>query len=142
MKRKTRTEILVKGSPLLAQKLANQILGRYPVEIVQKPHNSLVMMKVRENAQRSLFYLGELVVTECKVKIQQSFGLGIAQGHQSDLAYHLAIIDAAYRANLAEISSWEPLLEAEKNSIDQKELINQKKILQTKVNFDTMNIEI
>jgi alpha-D-ribose 1-methylphosphonate 5-triphosphate synthase subunit PhnG len=142
MNRKERTETLIKVSGGVAEKMAKEILCVYQVDMVEPPHNSLIMVKIRENAQRSLFYIGELVATECKVRIHHSYGFGIVQGYQSDLAYHLAIIDAAFQEDLPETIMWNNVLETEKNKLDQKKVKHDKKILQTKVDFETMNIEV
>ena len=69
MIRKQRTQILIKGSAEVSVNLAQEILTVYEVKTLEEPNNSLVMVKVRESAQRSLFYLGEVLITECKVMI-------------------------------------------------------------------------
>ena len=40
------------------------------------------MVKVRESAQRTLFYLGEVLITECKVMINGFLGIGMVKGHE------------------------------------------------------------
>lgn len=59
MKRRQRTEILVEGSRELAARMAQAIADRYEVKLVEQPSQGLVMVKVRETAKRSLFYLGK-----------------------------------------------------------------------------------
>ena len=77
MIRKKRTEILIKGSAEVSVKLAQDILTVYDIKTIEETNNSLVMVKVRESAKRSLFYLGEVLITECKVMINGSLGIGI-----------------------------------------------------------------
>lgn len=139
MKRRERTEILLRGDRQLASRLARQITDRYEPVIMEQPNNGLVMVKMRESARRSLFYLGEVFVTECKVKIGGAIGLGIVKGHEPELAYELAVIDAAYRAGLPETSEWNEALVEEAAGIAQNQQRYEAKVLETKVNFETMD---
>lgn len=140
MIRKKRTEILIKGSAEVSEILAQEILTVYDVQTLEEPNNSLVMVKVRESAHRSLFYLGEVLITECKVMIKGSLGIGMVKGHEPVLAYNLAIIDAAYNANLPETQEWLNVLLLEEVQINEACEALQNKVLKTKVNFDTMDV--
>ncbi len=140
MNRKKRTEILIKGSADVAENLAQEIMNIYDVRTVEASNNGMVMVKVRESAQRTLFYLGEVLITECKVMINGYLGIGIVKGHEPELAYNLAIIDAAYNADLPETKAWTALLLIEESRFNQEDVALKNKILKTKVNFDTMNV--
>lgn len=140
MNRRRRTEILIRGNKCLAKKLAEDIKNKYEVRSIEDPNNGLVMIKMRETAKRELFYLGEVLVTEAKVYVNGSLGLGIVAGDEYELANNLAIIDGAYKGNLEEIREWEELLLKEEELIKEKEKIETKKILETKVDFSTMNV--
>lgn len=138
MKRRRRTEILVRGSEKLAESLFEEIEKKYEIKMIEKPNTGLVMVKMRESAKNSLFYLGEVLVTEVKVQINKKFGLGIVKGYRPDLAYWLAVIDAAYNSNLEETNAWEKMLVEEKKRIKKAESLKEAQILKTKVNFETM----
>ncbi|MBU3189665.1 phosphonate C-P lyase system protein PhnG [Clostridium bowmanii] len=140
MNRRKRTEILIKGNPNIAEKLALEIESSYKVSIIQEPEYCLVMVKMRETAQRSLFYLGEVLATETKVQILDKIGIGIVNDNKPELSYWLAVIDAAYSAKLAEIKTWGDILQKEEQKINEERLIKESKILMTKVNFDTMDV--
>lgn len=140
MIRRQRTEILIKGSAEVSAKLAQEIVSIYDVRTIEEPNNSLVMVKVRESAQRSLFYLGEVFITECKVMINGHLGIGMVKGHEETLAYNLAIIDAAYNAGLAETKAWQKVLLLEEAHINEKCEVLKNKVLKTKVNFATMDV--
>jgi alpha-D-ribose 1-methylphosphonate 5-triphosphate synthase subunit PhnG len=142
MKRKQRTEILIRGRRRLAATLAHQIYSAYAVEMVENPEEGLVMVKMRENAQKYLFYIGEVYVTECKVRVHGSIGIGVVRGHQPELAVHLAVIDAAYRANLPQTQGWTAELLAEQKDIEEQQNRKHQLLLQTKVNFETMEEEL
>lgn len=140
MIRKKRTEVLIKGSAEVSVKLAQEILKIYQVKTIEEPSNSLIMVKVRESAQQSLFYLGEVFITECKVLIEGSLGIGMAKGHEPELVYNLAIIDAAYNANLPETKEWTNALLLEEDHIKEECDALKNKVLKTKVNFQTMDV--
>ena len=140
MNRKKRTEILIRGSADVAGKLAREILNKYDVTTVEKSNNGMVMVKIRESAQRSLFYLGEVFITECKVMISGCLGIGMVKGAEPELAYSLAVVDAACNADLPETKAWDALLLLEESHINQAYTASMQKILKTKVSFDTMDV--
>lgn len=140
MKRKRRMRILIDGSREVSKKLALQIEQNYAVEIMMKPQEALTMIKMRETAKNSLFYLGEVLVTECKVHINNCVGIGIVVGLEEELAYQLAVIDAAFEANLPETKSWLSLLIEEELRIEAQRKMEQAAINKTKVNFETMDV--
>lgn len=141
MNRKQRTKILVDGPAELAAIMARQIGSRYEVKAVEEPGQSLVMVKARETTQNSLFYLGEMLVTECKVQIDGCIGIGIIRGDEPERAYDLAVIDAAYAAGLAETSAWSDLLRTEAERMAAAQRMAEAKLLKTKVHFETMVAE-
>ncbi|MGP4039192.1 phosphonate C-P lyase system protein PhnG [Gracilibacillus sp. D59] len=140
MKRKQRTEILIQDGGALAKELAEIVMQNYEYREMEEPHYGLTMIKMRETAKKSLFYLGEALVTEAKVEVNQSIGIGIVIGMKEELAKHLAIIDAAYRINLPETLTWQKQLEAAAEKIYQRKMKEQAEILKTKVNFETMEV--
>lgn len=140
MKRRRRTEILFNGSQKTLEDMAHCIKDKYQVKVIQEPESGLVMMKVRETSQKSLFYPGEVLVTECKVQIEGSIGIGIVTGDQPELSYNLAVIDAAYEAKLPETIGWKLLLENEEKVIQEQRAAANHSILKTKVNFETMDV--
>lgn len=141
MQRRRRTEILIQGDYRLAQRMAELIIKKYPSKEIVAPRYGLTMIKMRETAKNSLFYIGEVVVTEAKIEIQNEIGIGIVTGMKQQLAKHLAIIDAAYRAHLPETKQWDQLLLKEEQFILMKKLELQTALSQTKVQFETMDVE-
>lgn len=139
MKRRERTEILIKGSRETAKAMSDEISNKYKVKIIEEPNNGLVMIKMREDAKKTLFYLGEVLVTEAKVQIDNKLGIGIVSSTDTELAYWLAVIDAAFNAELEETKKWEQILKNEYEKIMRALQKQQAKILKTKVSFDTMS---
>ncbi|MGF7058766.1 phosphonate C-P lyase system protein PhnG [Brassicibacter mesophilus] len=140
MKKRRRTEILVRGSIDIAKKLAEEIINNYNVKIIEEPNSGLVMIKMRETAKKNLFYLGEMFVTEAKVQVENNLGIGIVYGNNQELVYYLAIIDAAYNGSLKETENWSDILINEENNIRIQRDRYQAKVMKTKVSFETMDV--
>ena len=138
--RRRRTEILIKGDEGLSQKLANEIISKYEIKEIESPNQGLAMIKMRETSKKELFYLGEVLVTEAKVFVEGTLGMGIVVGDKDELAFNLAIVDAAYNKGLADVNMWKDILLEEEVRIKDKEKKETAKILETKVDFSTMNI--
>lgn len=140
MKRKRRTRILIEGSSCLAERLSDEIAEKYIVKTIEEPNSGLVMIKMRETAKNSLFYLGEVLVTEAKVQLCNCLGIGIVQGTNEKLAYQLAVIDAAYNSGLKETEEWMQMLLEEEAEIEKKTDNHNAKVMQTRVSFETMDV--
>lgn len=140
MKRKRRMRILIEGSRDVSKKMARQIEQNHSVEVMMAPQEVLTMIKMRETAKKSLFYLGEVLVTECKVRVNHQVGIGIVVGIEEDLAYHLAVIDAAFKAQYSEVDEWIPWLVEDERRIEAAERVEESVIHKTKVNFETMDV--
>ncbi len=141
MTRYQRTQVLIDTDAELAHSLAKEVQDSCSVVVVQEPEDSLVMVQVREGAKGSRFYLGEVLVTEAKVQLAGVLGLGLVRGHEPQRALDLAIIDAAYAAEIAVVKQWEGrLLEAEQKRLEDRRQRAQE-ILQTRVSFESMQEE-
>lgn len=140
MKRAERTKLLIEVGREQALEMAGQITKAYEIVEVQPPREGLVMVKLRESAQQSLFYIGEVLVTETKVKIQNIFGLGLIREMEPELSRALAIIDAAYNGNFQETKQWVPVLEQLKLQLAQEQQNIKRSIERTKVQFNTMSV--
>lgn len=140
MKRVDRTRILVHCDNEFIHHWANQFASLTTVETISKPEHSLVMVKMRESAQQSLFYLTEVLVSQARVKMNNSIGLGIVQGNDLDKAYDLAIIDAGYMQDSELNKSFIEALLQQKALQDIKARKETTSIMKTKVSFETMDI--
>ncbi|ASV67879.1 MULTISPECIES: phosphonate C-P lyase system protein PhnG [Cytobacillus] len=140
MNRKRRTTILVKAGASLAKEMAREVTEHYDVKEIVAPRNGLTMLKVRETAKQSLFYLGEVLMTETMVEIEGSLGKGMVIGLEEEWSRDLAIIDAAYGAKLPIIARWNQFLQAKEEAIINQENKEQAQLMETKVSFETMSI--
>lgn len=140
MKRRERTEILVHCDEAFLKTWAQFFLDQEEFSLLEEPANSLVMIKMRESAKNSLFYLGEMLVSETRVRCQGHIGIGIVQGNALDVSYYMAVLDAAYKAALPGLDQLEKALRKEHERYQerrQKEITN---ILKTRVQFETMDV--
>jgi len=141
VKRYERTKILVEGNPAVARKIAAQIEQEHSVEVLDEPHEELVMVKVRESAKNSLFYLGEALMCSCRVCLDdKAVGFGFALGDKREKAYNLALVDAAYSSDqIIPKTTWDVLIDKESERLRLKQQKEQIKIDRTKVDFSVMD---
>ncbi|MDQ0206973.1 phosphonate C-P lyase system protein PhnG [Alkalicoccobacillus murimartini] len=140
MKRHMRTKILVESGPALAAQLADEVIAGYSVVEMVAPRQGLTMVKMRETAKKSLFFIGEALITEAMVEIDGHVGMGMIVGMDEERARHLAIIDAAYQAELPETKQWTNWLLAAQDELNAKQAKEHAQLMKTKVSFDTMDV--
>lgn len=138
MKKARLTKILVEGRSDLLRKFSLQVEANVPVQLESPPTIGSIMMKARDSVSMQPFYMGEILVTECTVSIQGYFGLGMIKGEELEKAYQLAVIDAAFNANLPFTEAWITQLEKEEEKIANRQQEEAMLAKQTKVQFDTM----
>ena len=140
MSRRARTEILVESPAALAHDLARAIEAELPVRVVVPPRQGLVMNQVRETARNSRFYLGEALMSECRVRIGDVEGLGVVLGADDELARSLAVIDAAYAVEPAPavIDEVERRIEAAGNRLERERAREGGRTMGSRVSFDEM----
>lgn len=141
MKRYERTQILVEGRPEVARRIAEQIELEHFVEVLDQPHEELVMVKVRESAQNTLFYLGEALMCSCRVCLDdKALGFGFALGDTRQKAYDLALVDAAYSTDFIQPKhEWDALLMEESERLRALKHQQQIEIEKTRVDFSVMD---
>ena len=144
MRRKERTRALVEGNPILARTIARQVELQSSVDVLEDPREALVMVKARESARRQLFYLGEALVTSCRVRVDGVQGQGLVMGDDRGLAYDLALIDAAWELGEEKfpIAKWEDSLSSELRRIERRQAREREVNASTRVDFSTMSEEL
>ncbi len=140
MIRKERTRILVHCEKEFLRQWTEYFKQQNEFHVIEEPKNALTMIRMRESAQNTLFYLGEVLVSETRVECQGVIGIGIIQGNELEKSYDLAILDAACNAKLEGVEDLEKELVKQKEMQEEqhKKYVNQ--ILKTRVNFETMDV--
>ena len=137
MKKKRWSQLFIKFGRDEAIQFFDQYHSTVPFDIISEPTEGLTMIKVREHAKNSLFYMGELLVTETKIRHRETVGLGVVKGSDEELSMAVGFIDLCFNLGLL-IDELEDILDA----LEMKEDIyienRTKEILKTKVDFDMM----
>jgi len=138
MKKARLTKILVEGDPELLKNMSSEIEEFCQVQIEDPPETGLVMVKARDSISMKPFYIGENLVTECTVSVNGTMGMGVLMGEEPVRAYQIAVIDAAFNADIAQIERWKLELEQEEERIAQRVMKEQERVSRSRVQFDTM----
>lgn len=141
MTRRLRTEVLIRGERSLSKELARTVGERHEVRTVQVPDEGMVMLTLRESARNSLFHPGEVFITEARVSVDGYLGLGLVKGFDAELAMDLAVVDAAFNAQLPVVNEWETALQEGLVALRMQDHRDFQDVLATKVNFESMDQE-
>ena len=122
----------------MIEALSADIQKAYSPVIVNEPAKALAMIKMREPVKQSLFYIGEVIVCEATVEIDDVKGFAVIMGDDAVKALDMAIIDAAI--NKGVFNGWNTLLDIEKEYNDMIMRENAMH-LKTMVNFESIDRE-
>lgn len=142
MHRRELTRIMASAPLSVLEKISHTIEKNHDIQVIEEPVEGLLMIKMRETAQRSLFYLGEVLITQCKVLLGEEIGLGILQGNRPEAARYMAIVDAGYRARVPEMTAVFMQLADEKLMQEQVREAEKGRIASTMVDFETVYEEV
>lgn len=119
--------------------LSRQITSEHEIMIVKEPSKTLTMVKMREPVKSSLFYIGEVMVSEAIVEMNGTKGMAVTMGDDFEKVLAMAVIDCGYNNGLPVMEQIEGellLLEAKQKKKKEKEHAMH---LKTVVNFNTMS---
>ncbi|MGX4383221.1 phosphonate C-P lyase system protein PhnG [Clostridioides difficile] len=137
------TKILINMNLEKLEKIYSMIKDTSSISIIKEPNLATVMVRANESVKNITFNLGEILVTECSVKLDESLGYGIVSENNNKKAIYLAVIDAVLHSNNSKFdelknyinkSVYEENLRYEQEIIDEFSLINK-----TKVQFNAMD---
>lgn len=138
MEKKRLFRILSRAERSDVIRLGQELQQQYSVTIVKKPEKSLTMIRMREPVKKSLFYLGEAIITEAVVTLEGTVGTAVTMGDDFEKTLYMAVIDAAENRGVFAhndlLLEWE---QAQQRRIAQENAMFQK----TKVNFHSMDSE-
>ncbi len=141
MKKQKMFSIMAATDAGIIHKMAEKISSKYEVTIIKKPSKTLTMIKMREPVKKSLFYLGEVMVTETIVEINSIKGMAVTMGDDFDKVLSMAVIDCGFNNKFPEMQAIEKELEQiYAKQLDRKEKENALH-LKTMVNFNSMTAE-
>ncbi|HBG1098992.1 TPA: phosphonate C-P lyase system protein PhnG [Clostridioides difficile] len=137
------TKILINMNLEKLEKIYSMIKDTSSISIIKEPNLATVMVRANESVKNTTFNLGEILVTECSLKVDESLGYGIVSENNNKKAIYLAVIDAVLHSNNSKFdklknytnkSVYEENLRYEQEIIDEFSLINK-----TKVQFNAMD---
>lgn len=138
MEKKRLFQILSRAERSDVIRLGQELQQQYSVTIVKKPEKSLTMIRMREPVKKSLFYLGEAIITEAVVTLEDTVGTAVTMGDDFEKTLYMAVIDAAENRGVFAhndlLLEWE---QAQQRRIAQENAMFQK----TKVDFHSMDSE-
>lgn len=138
MEKKRLFQILSRAERSDVIRLGQELQQQYSVTIVKKPEKSLTMIRMREPVKKSLFYLGEAIITEAVVTLEGTVGTAVTMGDDFEKTLYMAVIDAAENRGVFArndlLLEWE---QAQQRRIAQENAMFQK----TKVDFHSMDSE-
>lgn len=138
MNKKLWTSLFIRYGRLEALAFYNNKRNSFDFQVISEPKTGLAMVKVREHAENSLFYLGEVLITETKIKKDEHIGLGVVKGEDFQFSEALSFIDLCMKNGFFEQELKDILMELENIKIE-VEHIKTQALLETKVDFSMMN---
>lgn len=138
MNKKRLFKVMTKADGALVARLADNIKEHHQIVVIKPPNKTLAMIKIREPVKSSLFYIGEVMVTEAVIEFDGVTGLAVTMGDDFEKALNMAIIDGA--CNKGVFKEEHLLLELEKAQMDREQKENAMH-LKTMVSFTSMDQE-
>jgi len=139
MDKKRLFKIMAKADSAVIAELASSIKIRHDLVIIKEPSKTLTMVTLREPVKSSLFYIGEIIVTEAIVALEGVKGAAVMLGDDFDKALNMAVIDAA--CNKGVFTDEGVLFDLEKMQLEQEQKENAMH-LKTMVSFTSMDQEV
>lgn len=138
MDKKEISIVLSRAETSQVKEIAKLIQQKYKIQIIKEPQKTLVMIKVRESIKRSLFYLGEVLASECMVMINGVKGCSVQAGDDFEKVLASAVIDGALNAGMDdEFQIIRKIIELKATQEKNRAKLNGA-ILKSKVNFKVM----
>lgn len=137
MTKKEVTQILAKASLHDVREIAETVKENSEIQIVKQPQKTLVMVKVREPVKQSLFYLGEVLASECMVMVDGVRGVSVIAGDDFEKAYECAVIDGCMSKDTGSRMLENMLLKLKNKQEMERARLN-REIRKSKVNFNVM----
>lgn len=139
MDKKTLFRIMAKADSAVIARLAGDIMQQHEIIVIKEPNKTLTMIKMREPVRSSLFYIGEVIVTEAIVELEGAKGIAVTMGDDFEKTLHMAVIDAAVNKGIFTGEGTLRELEREQTDMEQRENALH---LKTMVNFNSMDAEV
>lgn len=139
MEKRRLFKIMSKADRNAIIKMADKVRKNHELVVIKEPEKALAMIKMREPIKESLFYLGEVIVTEATVSVDGVGGTAVAMGDDFEKTLAMAVVDAACNKGCFEDENVLLKLEEEQIILEEKE---NGMFMKTMVNFHSMDSEV
>lgn len=140
MKKRRLSYILAHTNIENLKKEVEKLENLYRVSTVKEPEMGLAMVKVKDGVYKENFYIGELLITECSVHLNGILGMGIVQGDNSERAYLMGVIDAAFNSEKVDKGELLKVIENWEKTIKDIYIEEKSMVEGSKVKFNTMGV--
>ena len=137
MTREERFEIIAVSRKETLAPLAEEVRKSLEVKII-KQNTALVMMRVRDSVEKEIFNLGEVLVSEAWVEINDVLGYSLVLGDDAEKALAGAVLDAVCEIKHPFSEKIITILNQEKFYYKKERIKEYAKIKSTKVEFEAM----
>ena len=137
MTKRELSAVLSGASKEEVSEIAGQIKAGSEIKILKEPQKTLVMVKVREPVKNSLFYLGEVLATECMVTVDGEKGVSVITGDDFEKAVSAAVIDGYLNGRDSKEDVIRQIIELGRKQKKGREELN-RQLQKSKVNFSVM----
>lgn len=135
----TNDYILVEGDLHRIKDFVAHIESSLTINVTKQPTIGLTMVRAADSVESQEFYLGEVLITECEISIDNIVGIGICTGDEPVRSYCMAVVDAVMKSDFEQKSMAEDFLKKEAELILSKEDELKAMINKTKVDFKLMD---
>lgn len=120
------------------RKIYEKIKEKANIEILSPPTEQTLLVPVKDPISGGSFYAGEVLVTSCLVKVENTQGWSMVIDKNEKISFYIAVLDACFESGLYKDEITNLLLNAQKTAENKNKKIN-KKINSTRVSFDLMS---
>ncbi|MCL4318597.1 MAG: phosphonate C-P lyase system protein PhnG [Firmicutes bacterium] len=116
--------------------LCAEIEKGHTVDVIRPPTACVTMAKARDGVNGADFFLGEVLLTECRVRMGAVDGIGVVIGDDPERAYGLAVFDAAFNADQLP-PQWLSIVQGEEYRFSEARQQESRLVGATRVQFET-----
>jgi len=113
----------------------------HSIVVRKRPSVCLTMIPAQDSLEGQKFFLGEALVTECEVTVDNLPGYGLCLGDEPTRAYCMAVVDALLHAANPGSPRLEVFLAEQREIVARRDQDELNLILQTQVDFKLMEQE-
>ncbi len=122
---------------LILKELYKKIKKNHIVNILTKASEQTLLVPVKDPISNGSFYAGEVLVTSSIVEVDNTKGWSMVMDSNEDLSLYIAVIDAAFEANIFKDEIITLLKKTKKQKEESAKKENQR-VNSTRVSFDLM----